>query len=155
MALIVQQCEASKFEGKGGSLSFPETGCDVAQKPDAIKLQWDVSRSESFAGCEINLPPEFASVAQDNTHLVLWVHGEKGGEQFLVGLAGSDGGEEKEIVPPIPVVGCQISIPLTQFVNGGVDLAQLNKLIIAFEYYLDGGSRRGSACIGEIGFGSP
>ena len=155
MALIAQECEASIFEGNGGSLSFPENGCDVGQKPDAIKLQWDVSRSESYAGCEINLPPEFASVAQDNTHLVLWVQGEQGGEQFIIGLASSDGTEEKETVPPVPVVGHQICIPLKEFVEGEVDLAQLNKLIIAFEYYLSEGSRRSSICIGEIGFGSP
>lgn len=158
MGLITQQCRPDgpgKFEKPGEGFFYPLAGCDIPEEPDAVRVSWDVSRSGSYAGCIIKLPPEFASIAQGNTHLVLWMQGDRGGEQFKIGLVSSDGAEWKEIVPPASVVGHQLSIPLSKFENRGVDLAHLEKLVIAFEYYLGESSRRSSICIGEIGFGSP
>ncbi|MBL7062642.1 MAG: hypothetical protein ISS49_00355 [Anaerolineae bacterium] len=155
MALITQRCEAGRFEKPGEGFLYPLAACYIPRRPDAIKLSWDVSESGSYAGCIIDLPSEFALVAQDNTYLVLWVLGGQGGEQFKIGLGSSDGAEWKETVPPASVAGHQVSIPLTRFANRGVDLARLDKLIIAFEYHLGASSRRGRICIDEIGFGSP
>jgi len=155
MALIAQRCEEGKFERPGEGFFYPLAGCDIPEEPDAVRVSWDVSRSDSYAGCIISLPPELAPVAQNNTHLILWVQGDRGGEQFNIGLMSSNGAEWKEVVLPAPVVGHQILIPLSKFENRGVDLVHLDKLVIAFEYYLGESSRRSSVCIGEIGFGSP
>jgi hypothetical protein len=153
--LIIRECEAGKFEDPGRGFLFPLEACYIPQRPNAIKLSWDVAQSRSYAGCIIDLPPEFASVAQANTHLILWVQGEGGGEQFKIGLLTSDGTEWKETLPPAFVDGHQVSVPLVRFVNRGIDLSQLDRLIIAFEHQLGQGSRHGGICIDEVGFGSP
>jgi hypothetical protein len=154
MSLIKRECKKGIFEDPGrGFLSLE--ACDMSQRPNGMGLSWDVLQSESFAGCVIDLSSEFTSIAQDYTHLVFWVQGKEGGEQFKIGLSSLDGTEWKEKVPPASVDGRQVSIPLTGFTDWGVDLAQLDKLIIAFEYRLGEGSRRSTICIDEVGFGAP
>lgn len=154
MDVIEQGCKMGKFDKGGGSLSFPS--CDAPQHPKAIKLHWDVSQSESYAGCAIDLQKGYASAAAGNTHLVFWMRGEQENAQFKIGLSSSDGGrkkERKETVCTIPEG--QVTIPLARFADAEVDLAHIDELIIAFEYYLGEESRRGEICIDEIGFGTP
>ena len=150
MKLIAQPSEI--FEKPGEGFLLPLEACDIPGQPEAIKLRWDVSKSESYAGCIIQLPDEFASVALGKTHLVIWVQGDQGGEQFKIGLSSSDGREWKELVSQVPEAGQQIEIPLSCFEKRGVDLTNLDRLIIAFENEFSG---RGSICIGQIGFCTP
>ena len=157
MELFKEICTEGKFESPPPSEGFfsPLTSCELSERPEAIKVSWDVSRSGAYAGCNIDLHPEFASGVQDSTYLVLWVQGQEGGEQFRLGLRSTDGKERKVRVEAL-AEGRQITILLAEFANdNGVDLAHLDQLTIAFEYALGAGSRRGSMCIGEIGFGWP
>ena len=152
MDLIREGCRAGKFEYPGGGLLFLME-CDISQHPDAIKLSWDVSRGESFAGCAIDLPIESALAATNNTHLILWIQGGQENKLFRIGLGSTDGIEKKEIVS-VATEG-QVAIPLAEFSKAGVGLEHINRLIIAFEYYLGEESRRGEVCIDEVGFGTP
>ena len=151
MDLIREGCKAGKFEESGGSLLLTE--CDISQHHNAIKLSWDVSRGESFAGCAIYLPIESALAATNNTHLILWIQGGQENKLFRIGLGSTDGIEKKEIVS-VATEG-QVAIPLAEFSKAGVGLEHINRLIIAFEYYLGEESRRGEVCIDEVGFGTP
>lgn len=156
MARVREGCteKPGKFESPGTGFLLPVSKCAVSDWPDAIKLEWQVERFGSYAGCTIPLPSDFSLYAQKHTHLSIRVQVGEGGEQFRIGLS-SDGAEWKEIVRPYSADWSQIFIPLDRFVENGVDLGKLDALVIAFDHELGPQNGRGSICIAEIGFGSP
>ena len=129
---------------------FPPDSC--GNRTDALKLLWDVSHSNSFAGCTINLSPQSIEELQDNSHLVFWAQGMPNEQRFKVGLGASIDGPDIKVIVSTLSSGGQISIPLTSLTSRDIDKSQIRILIIAFENQL---SEEGEICISDIGFGSP
>jgi len=145
-------CEQGKFEAPNLGFLFPPTTCGAIA--NGVSLSWSVKSTGGYAGCIIDLAPVFASIARDNTHLGLRVSGKQGGEQFEIGLKSGEY-EWKEPVESISEYEKQIAIPLANYSNMAVDLAKLDKLIIAFNHALGKPALEGRICITEIGFGTP
>jgi hypothetical protein len=147
-----QECRSNTFASGNGSINI-NLGCVDAEGKPAIQLLWKAPYPNSYAGCTVSL--EFMQPAAGaNQALVLWVRGSYDNERMAIKL--KDAALEQEKLITLSTGWQQVILPLwSDFPD--LDAGELKELTMGIAYDPDAISRNGagSACLSNIGFGSP
>lgn len=121
------------------------------QKNTAMKVRYDVTTADDFAGCYVRLNDADLS---EHHALSFWIKGKTGGEGIRVGLKNTNQEETKVFVGSFKNGGItqtwqKFSIPLSAF-SGVADFARMDNVSFTFENTF--GSTAGEVFIDNIHF---